>query len=105
MSFFRVLVPGVSALMAIWVLSSFAGLMINPSNAEVWTTSLMWSLLSSLIVMPILVVVYHAFGKTDETPSRQDTASEGHTDPPAPFVSDDSSSEWPPSERDSKDFQ
>ena len=55
--------------MAIWVLSSFAGLMINPSNAEIWTTSLMWSLLSSLIVMPILVVVHHAFGVPSVSPN------------------------------------
>jgi len=43
-----------------WVIASFVGVMFNPSNAGLWTTSLMWSLLASLLVMPGLVLVYHA---------------------------------------------
>lgn len=34
--------------------------MFNEANADLWTNSLMWSLLSFLIIMPALVVVNHA---------------------------------------------
>jgi len=91
--------------MAAWVFSSFAGLLINPSNADLWTTSLMWSMIASLLVMPVLVFVYHAFGGTGQVPSEQDTAPEKQTDVPASFIPDGSASEWPPSETDSKDSQ
>lgn len=49
-----------SFLMGIWVLSSFIGVMVNTGNVEFWTTSLVWSLLSSVVVMPSLVIVHHA---------------------------------------------
>jgi len=56
----RQLIFALSALMGIWVIGSFLGVMFNTANAEFWTTSLMWSLLASVIVMPGLVVAHHA---------------------------------------------
>jgi len=48
-----------SFLMGLWVLASFVGVMFNPSNAGLSTTSLMWALLAGGFVMPGLVMVYH----------------------------------------------
>lgn len=44
--------------------------MFDSANAAFWSSSLMWALLSLLIVMPALVVVNHASGtgETRETP-------------------------------------
>jgi hypothetical protein len=39
--------------------------MFNASNAEFWTASLIWSLFASLLVMPGLVIAYHAFLKRE----------------------------------------
>jgi len=108
MRFLRVLVPGLSALLAAWVFVSFAGLMMNPANAGTWTTSLMWGLLSSLVVMPILVVVHHMRVSAEQKTPSPDAPSEEQTDAPRPFVADSdngSTSEWPPSEHDVQNRQ
>ncbi len=42
-----------------WVLASFAGSMLDPAHAEPWTTSLMWSLLVSALVIPTFLMAYH----------------------------------------------
>jgi hypothetical protein len=47
-------------LIGVWVASSFVGVMFDTGNAEFWTTSLMWGLLASIVVMPALVVAHHA---------------------------------------------
>jgi type VI protein secretion system component VasK len=56
----RKLIFVLSALMGVWVIGSFVGVMFNVANAGFWTTSLMWALLASVIVMPALVVAHHA---------------------------------------------
>jgi ABC-type transport system involved in cytochrome bd biosynthesis fused ATPase/permease subunit len=108
MRFLRVLVPTLSALIASWVFVSFAGLMVNPASAGTWTTSLMWALLSSLVVMPILVVVHHMRVNAEQTTSAPESPSEEAADAPRPFVSNSangSTSEWPPSEQDVRNQQ
>lgn len=56
----RKIIIGLSFLMGAWVIASFGGVMINAGDPGFWTTSLMWSLLASVIIMPGLVVAHHA---------------------------------------------
>lgn len=49
-----------SSAIGIWVFVSFAGAMVDSGNAAFWSSSLMWSLLSFLVVMPALALVTHA---------------------------------------------
>lgn len=56
----RQIILTLSFLMGLWVIGSFVGVMLNVSNPGFWTTSLMWSLLASVLVMPALVVAHHA---------------------------------------------
>jgi hypothetical protein len=60
MKIIRKLIPVLGLFMGVWVLASFGGVMFNVTNAGFWTTSLMWSLLASLLIMPGLVVLHHA---------------------------------------------
>ena len=41
----------------VWLLASFAGAMFDSVNAAFWSDSLMWSILSFLIVMPALALM------------------------------------------------
>jgi hypothetical protein len=66
----RRLILALSFLMGLWVIGSFAGVMLNLPTAEFWTTSLMWSLLSSVLVMPVLVVAHHLNVRAERTPPR-----------------------------------
>lgn len=105
MTIMRYVVPGLSSLMGAWVLASFAGVMFNPGNAGIWTTSLVWSLLASLLVMPTLVIVHHAINRAEQRRARERRA---RPSPPAsprenPFVEDASrerAPDWPPSEEE-----
>lgn len=83
--------------------------MVDSANAAFWSSSLMWALLSFLVVMPALVMVNHASNR-----SVQRTASSQEQSTPAqseqkPFVEDESdkvrtlwpepnqpNDEWPP---------
>lgn len=66
-----------SFLMGLWVFGSFVGVMFNFDNAGFWTTSLMWSLLSSVLVMPVLVLVHHATVRAE----RRSTQAHGRRPP------------------------
>jgi hypothetical protein len=46
---------GIAALVGIWLLGSFLGTMLDPARAELWTTSLMWALLSCVVLAPIFL--------------------------------------------------
>lgn len=41
----------------LWVLASFAGTMIDKANGELWTQSLMVSLIASLLVLPAALIL------------------------------------------------
>lgn len=45
----------IAGVVAVWLLGSFAGTMLDPARAELWTTSLMWALLSCVVLAPILL--------------------------------------------------
>lgn len=53
----------------IWVLGSFLGVMFDPSRANVWTQSLMWALLASVILAPVFL-----FFSTDSSDSSSSTS-------------------------------
>lgn len=59
MSSTRDLVVSLGFGIGFWVLASFAGAMLDPTHAEPWTTSLMWSLLASAVIAPALLMAYH----------------------------------------------
>lgn len=55
------------------MLISFAGTMLDFSRAEFWTQSLMWSLLATLLVVPVLVLLTQQASKpvSEETRTAQ----------------------------------
>jgi len=51
-----------SCLICLWVFVSVGGLFLDPGRVEFWSSSLMWSLLSSLLVAPALVMAFTGSG-------------------------------------------
>lgn len=99
----RRLILALSAFIGVWVLVSFGGAMFDSANAAFWSSSLMWALLSSLIVMPALVMVNHASTQSakkaaqqqaEQEPFIQEESDEAHTLWPEP----EQEAEWPPQE-------
>lgn len=100
----RKLIPILAILMGLWVMASFVGVMLNVSNADFWTTSLMWSLLASLLVMPALVMMHHA---TYEMPTTQEqpsgVASSVQNQPPFVPEEEEEGMLWPDSEEEKEE--
>ena len=46
----------ISSLIGIWVIVSGIGVIVDPANSAFWSNSLMWSVLSCLIVLPAPLV-------------------------------------------------
>jgi hypothetical protein len=72
-----------------WVLVSFAGLMITGGAAEFWTQSLMWSLLTSAVTVPIFFMSRSTLpmpAQDDVSKSVEDVFGEGAE----PFVDESS---------------
>jgi hypothetical protein len=64
----------------IWLLGSFLGVMLDAAHKNLWTQSLMWALLSCVILAPVFIFV----GTSDATPSSPPSAEA------EPFETDDS---------------
>lgn len=95
----RRLILALSSFIGVWVLVSFGGAMFDSANAAFWSSSLIWSLLSCLIVMPALVMVSHAT-KQSERKEAQEAPSEQE-----PFIQEDSDEArtlWPEPEHRSE---
>jgi hypothetical protein len=94
MRLLRRLLVAISSGVGLWVLVSVAGNVFDPARAALWSTSLMWAFLASLLVAPALVVIF------DD--SLQPTASSSHrpsaaaTPADAPAASDASADERKP---------
>ena len=71
----RRLVFYVAAAVGVWLLVSFAGAMLDSANAAFWSDSLMWALLSSLVVAPALLMVHNAFSSSQDSPSSRSEPS------------------------------
>lgn len=57
----------------VWVLGSFLGVMLDPSHKNLWTQSLMWAMLSCVILAPVFIFV--------GTSGDESTNAEGETEP------------------------
>jgi hypothetical protein len=67
----RRLIVALSSAIVLWVFTSVAGALLDPAHAALWSSSLMWSLLSTLLVAPALVMVFDtSLARTAETPRR-----------------------------------
>lgn len=64
-----------AVLVGIWLLGSFLGVMFNPGRADLWTQSLMWAMLSSVILAPVFIF----FGTSDSN-AGQPTGQGPHAD-------------------------
>ena len=99
----RRLIVALSAFIGIWVLVSFGGAMFDSGNAAFWSSSLMWSLLSSLIVMPALVMVNHASTKASrKTARKQSQTPEQEQEPFIQEDSDETHTLWPEPEQEAE---
>lgn len=92
----RRLILALSSFIGVWVLASFGGAMIDTANAAFWTSSLMWALLSCLIVMPALVMVSLASSEASRKQQAQQASEQ------EPFIqkdSDEARTLWPEPEQ------
>ncbi|PEN11067.1 hypothetical protein CRI94_16735 [Longibacter salinarum] len=78
-----------------WVLVSFGGAMIDTARAEFWTQSLMWSLVTTLVLAPVLILMST---RSDTKSAEPETQPEAEKDQPDAFVPEESDrmrSLWP----------
>jgi len=86
----------------VWLLVSFGGAMFDSVNAAFWSSSLMWSILSFLIVMPALALMSD-FSAQGDASSSETTAADKET---ASFVEEDAERAhtlWPEAESAQQD--
>lgn len=98
-----------SSIIGIWVFVSFGGAMFDSGNAAFWSSSLMWSLLSFLVVMPALALVTHASTTQKQAQQRAAAAQREPQAAEKDFVDDEETvrtlwpepnqeDEWPPAQ-------
>jgi len=99
MKVIRQFILTLSFLMGVWVIGSFVGVMFNAANAGFWTTSLMWSLLASVLVMPALVIMHHANNRraSRKAAEQQAQSSESPVEQQPPFIEEEEQEDvlWP----------
>jgi len=93
----RRLIAAFSCVIAVWVFTSVAGALLDPAHAMFWSTSLMWSLLSTLLVAPALVIMFAETGQrrrsgpqptpSEASPRRVDDRR-SRTEATQPFIED-----------------
>ena len=62
----------IALFVGIWLLGSFLGTMFDPARANLWTTSLMWALLSCVILAPVFLFVGTASPTASEPSPRSE---------------------------------
>ncbi len=71
--------------------------MLNVGNVELWVTTLSVSLASSIVLMPIFVIVHYATGQTLQDADRRRRHEQGPVlDEQPPFVDEDEQEEAMP---------
>jgi hypothetical protein len=100
----RRLILALSGVIGVWVLVSFGGAMVDSGNAAFWSSSLMWALLSSLIVMPALVMVNHASTQSAKRAARKRSEATAEDEP---FIqqqegADEARTLWPEPEQEAE---
>jgi hypothetical protein len=100
----RRLILALSTFIGAWVLVSFGGAMFDSANAAFWSSSLMWALLSSLIVMPALVMANHATTQASrkKKKARQQPTPETEQEPFIQEESDEARTLWPEPEQNTE---
>jgi hypothetical protein len=78
----RRLIFALSVGISIWVLGSFAGTMVDPAHSGFWTASLMWALLTSLLLSPALLVAAHHVSRDDPSGTGGGGRGSSFTDEP-----------------------
>jgi hypothetical protein len=111
----RRLIQYLASAVGLWLLVSFAGAMVDSANAALWSNSLMWALLSCLVIAPALLMVNDIFTRSDPdrdaAPSASSTDADAAQKPfveeesdemktlwPEPGTAQESADEWPPQE-------
>lgn len=105
----RRLILYLASVIGVWLLISFGGAMVDSANAAFWSSSLMWALLSFLVVMPALVMANHASSQSAQRAASAQRQSASAQTKQKPFVKDESdevrtlwpepnqsNDEWPP---------
>jgi len=88
----RRLIGFICAAVGLWMLISFAAVMMGPPHAAFWTSSLMWALLASMLLFPALLMAWLGVDVPNSTSKSPREAEAGP--PPEPFA-DAPSSLWP----------
>jgi len=58
----------IAVFVGIWLLGSFLGTMFDPARANLWTTSLMWAMLSCVVLAPVFLFVGTSSPASSDTP-------------------------------------
>ncbi len=66
--FFNILAIAV----AVWLFGSFAGVMFDGTHQNLWTQSLMWALLSCVILAPVFLFVWSGDSSSEPTSSQDE---------------------------------
>jgi len=111
----RRLIQYLASAVGLWLLVSFAGAMVDSANAAFWSNSLMWALLSCLVLAPALLMVNDIFSRSPSDSAPDSAAASPNAEAQTPFVEDESdevrtlwpepgsdhqntADEWPPQE-------
>ncbi|PQJ33550.1 hypothetical protein BSZ35_02095 [Salinibacter sp. 10B] len=60
-----------AVLVGLWLLASFLGVMFDATHKDLWTQSLMWALLSSVVLAPVFMFVTTASSDSSEPPAAE----------------------------------
>ena len=94
----RRLIKYLASAVGLWLLVSFAGAMVDSANAALWSNSLMWALLSCLVLAPALLMVNDIFTQSHPSQESARKASSPDAEAQTPFVeteSDEMRTLWP----------
>jgi hypothetical protein len=94
----RRLLLSIAAFVGVWLLGSFLGTMFDPARANLWTTSLMWALLSCVILAPVFL--FMGTSESSSNPGRPRQSEDAFEVEEAVDVPDEESQEveregWP----------
>jgi len=96
----RRLIGFISAAVGLWMLISFAAVMLGAPHAAFWTSSLMWALLASMLLFPALLMAWLGYDAPRSPPG---SPREAEPSPrPTPFA-EEPSSLWPEPEEPPQD--
>jgi len=104
-SLMRRLLSILTPLVAIWALASFVGTMLDPARAGFWTQSLMWSLISCMVVAPFFAFSRNGTSRKTSSGAGR-TAAQQPADASAqaePFDDHSNRTLWPQAEEEEDD--